>query len=282
MAEQLDSDLYGMVYDGSWDWDAFRRVTKAAAKLDGGAAVGHGSPLDINTYMDVMFASSGVDYFDCMAGSLPSLSYGADKSSSATADKAVRALRSILGSDNTVLSGADGSYTSEDAMEVFCGGDMLFYTERLFFTSWISDMPSNWGILPFPDAGNGYHTFASTDQIVICVPAKSATVEQTGLFLQAANAASYEWLDDVFYQNLEANIIRDADTLNMLDIITGKKNGEVMYSFAHMFGEQYRTIADATYGALYSAVTENYSMSSYYDTYKAPVEKEIAKKFEIR
>ncbi len=269
MATSLGYDLYGMVYEGKWDFDAMRRVAKDAAALDG--VDGHGSSGPLSTYESILFASSGIDYFDCGRGKLPTLGYAKDDKTAKKTDEVVQNIRRLLYSD--------GAYLSNDAMAAFTTSKLLFYTDRLYFTSWIGDMADNWGILPFPSSGDGYYTYADWSTPVICVPKGSANSEFTGKFIQAANAASYGWVDDVFYENLSLNIIRDGDTLNMLDIINGRNGGRVLYSFAHMFGGQLEAIANASYGALLESVRENYKLSSYQKNHEANVKRTFEKAF---
>jgi len=277
MAKKLGYDPYDLVYGGNWDFDTFRRMAKDAAALGSGTK-GHGASVDINTYESILFAASGVDFFDCAWGKVPTLDYASDRVAADATDNAVRAIRALFG-DGSEFTDSNGSYTFDGAFDAFYAGELLFYTDRIYFTSWIADMKDNWGMLPFPDLGNGYHTFADTSFPVVCVPYGSSNVELTGLFLEAANAASYGWLDDVYYENLQMNIVRDGDTLNMLDIICGRRSGEVLFSFAYMFGSQYSEVANATYGALYSAIGENYSMSSYQEAHEAAVKRKLDRAF---
>jgi len=279
MAKSLGFDPYAEVYNGTWDWEAFRRMTIAAASIDGGALIGHGAAVDINTYESILFASSGIDFFDTGWGKVPSLDFASDKTKADATDRVVRAIRNVLYGDGSVFTDSKGAYSIDGAGDAFYAGGMLFYTDRMYYTSWITDMADNWGLLPFPDNGDGYHSFCDTSFPIVCVPYGSSNTELTGLFMQAANAASYGWLDDVFYENLQVNIIRDSDTLNMLDIISGRRGGEVLFSFAYMFGGQYKYVADATYGALYSSTADNITMSTYQQAHEKNVESRLAKVF---
>ncbi|MCR5264797.1 MAG: extracellular solute-binding protein [Clostridiales bacterium] len=265
LAEKLELDPYGAVYGDEWDYDAFRRMTKKAnGNVDGRIVAGHGSSLGIDTYTDLLFAGSGIDLVQCGWGKKPVLGYGAVSAGDSAADRVTAALRRLLYTDKTVWSDSRGAYTADGAMEAFCEGGMLFYTDRLYFTSWIADMRDNWGLLPFPTADGSYHTYCDLSMPILCAPADSTNSEYTGLFLQAANAASYGWLTDVYYENLQINVVRDSDTLNMLDRICGRTNSATVYSYASFFGSRYPYIADATYLAIRSAVRDNFTASSYY------------------
>ena len=73
----------------------------------------------------------------------------------------------------------------------------------------------------------------------------------------------------MYYENLQINVVRDSDTLNMLDRICGRTDSATVYSYAYFFGTRYTNIADATYLAIRSAVRDNFTSSSYYTLYSS-------------
>jgi len=280
LAGSLGFDPYTEVYNGTWDLDAFARMALAVSDIDGGGTYqGHGAAVDINTYMDILFAGSGVDFFECAWGSVPSLDFASTSVKAELADSTVRKMRELLLRDGSVFSDSKGNYSIDGVSDSFYGGRLLFLTDRLYYTSWIADMKDNWGLLPIPSYGESYYSFCDPSFPVVCVPYGSSNTELTGLFMQAANAASYGWLDDVFYDNLQTSVIRDGHTLNMLDIISGRRGGDIMYSFAYMFGGEYSYIADASYGALYEAVLDNRTFSSYQEAHAKNVDQRLSKVF---
>ncbi|MCL2517488.1 MAG: hypothetical protein FWF15_02880 [Oscillospiraceae bacterium] len=261
LAEELGvENPYDLVYDNKWTMDKFREMTLATVSYDG--IFGHGSVLTVDNYIDFIYLSSGETLMDTGYNQTPALRYANDRGVAIVA-----MMRNLLYNDRTL-------YTGSVALGAFYRGDILFYVDTVSKMEWFYDMSDTWGIVPFPklDQRHKYNTYVSQAFSVLAVPSNNSNVENIGAFLQAANAASFGYITDRYYAILQRNIVRDSDTLNMLDYITGyNSRGKLAFDFAYMFGPQYAYIGDRTYRALRRAVTENYSLQSLYNAYNKSI-----------
>ena len=249
---------YDLVYENEWTVDKFRQMTRAVSNTEG--IYGHGASVTMESYIDMFFGSTGEKYMDIGIGKTPTPRYNNTRTESVIA-----ALRGLLYNDNTVF---EVEYTEEGARTAFYDGKILFYVDRVNAMGWFVDMKDDWGVVPLPklDASQRYNTFVHEALPVICVPAGITNVNNTGLAIQALNAASYGFINENYYSVLQRDVVRDTDTLNMLDYINGKdKKGQISVDFALMFGNVYTYIADGTYKAVRSAVVNNYTISSLND-----------------
>lgn len=247
---------YDLVYDGEWTLDKFREMALAAADIDG--KYGHGSSASFENYIDMFYLTTGNHYFSIELDKTAVPIY-----SNTETENFIAKMKNLLSNDNTIF---EGKYAPEKARDAFYNGDLLFYADRLFVTNWFVDMEDDWGILPYPKLDKSqreYYTYTDETLPVVAVPSNSSNIENIGLYLQAANAASYGHTNEVYYTLLQRDVIRDNDSLNMLDYITGANGkGKLTMDFAHMFGQAYSYIAEGTYKALRSAVNNNYSIAT--------------------
>ena len=244
---------YELVYKNKWTWDTFSSMTKAVSAIDG--IYGHASGADAELYADVLFSSAGDNYFICGEGSLP-----AQKAVKNSVLTLIGDIKNVIYENGTVYDGGTltGRYSSDGALNAFYNGKSLFYIDRLSYNSWLIDMSDDWGVVPLPKLTASqakYYTYADLSTNVLCTLKGSPTVENAGIYLQAANAASYNYIDDLYYDMLTTDVVRDSDTLNMLDYITGSNGlGSVYADFGLMFGRGYDYIANGTYAAMRAAV----------------------------
>ena len=254
---------YDLVYDNEWTMDKFRQMTRTVSNTEG--IYGHGASMTIESYVDMFFGSTGEKYMDVGLGKIPAPRYNTTRTENLAA-----VLRNLLYNDNTVFDGdgGNGAYTEEGARTAFYDGKILFYIDRVNAMGWFVDMNDDWGLVPIPklDKSQRYNTFVNEALPVICVPANITNINNTGLAIQALNAASYGFINENYYSVLQRDVVRDTDSLNMLDYINGKeKKGQISVDFALMFGSVYTYIADGTYKAVQTAVKNNYTISSIFD-----------------
>lgn len=261
MAESLGLDPYALAYGGEWDWEDFRTMAKKASAAGYG---GHGSSYEETEYRRAAFRSGGVNTVFCERGSVPVLTDGGKNGD------LVKTLRRLFGSDDT--------YGKKGAQSAFLAGDLLFYTDGVYFASWIADLPFDWGVLPLPSF-TGFTTPLPLSSQVLCVPANSTNSEYTGLLLQALNAASYRWIDDLLLDDLMRYTVRDSDTLNMLDVVMGRRGGRISLAFEDAFGSALPELAAATSGAMKRSLDNNFSYSSCIESARADAEKALARAF---
>jgi len=235
---------YDMVRSGSWTIDKYTELSKAASAS---GYYGHCAAEGVDRYIDIMYAASGEKYISAESGRLPKL----EPYTSRVNNIILKIGNLIFRSDALLDPASDAELPM--AANAFYDGKLMFYIGTLSDAAMFRDMEDGWGILPLPkfdEAQEEYYSFASKEMSVWAATADNADVEKTGIVIQALNAASYNYLGDAYAADLMYNILRDNDSLFMLDYI--RKN--VVSGFSFMFGEKYSEAADNTHVAIRDAV----------------------------
>ena len=274
LVEELGlDDPVELVNKGYWSWEKLREYAKAAAASEG--VDGHAGPegMSVDAYIDLLFASSGEHMVSTGKEVIPTL-----KEPSLRLKRMVSALKSYIYDD--------GSYAGvkNSGIQNFYGGGVLFLTETVSRAEWLADMADDWCILPMPrlDGRGDWYTPVSPSAPVLCVPKNCANLDNAGLFLQAANAASYGYINDVFYEHLTRNAIRNSDTLNMLDYVTCVNSGCFRYyDFSVMYGGQYDWLQAAAVDSVRKAVKGSSDLDSVYAASVKNVNNRLAAAFNM-
>ncbi|MHB1152334.1 MAG: hypothetical protein ACYCWE_12825 [Eubacteriales bacterium] len=267
---------YLLVEDGKWTWDKMREMIITVndnINSNGDTPItGHAAQTDTDTYIDIMFASTGQHYMTAGVGIIPTVSFNTTNT-----NKLIETARNLLFKDGTYLDADDNDNT---AMTSFYNGSLLFYVNRLFASSWFINMKDSWGILPIPKlnmAQGNYYTYFDKSIPVMAVLASGVGVEKIGLLMQALNAASYKYINDTYYTHLSNNVFRDNGSINMLDYVRRYPR----YDFAYMFGSDYSYIPDGTYNLLRKSIKKGTALEPAYSSYLPLINKQMAKAFEM-
>jgi hypothetical protein len=258
-------DPYILVEDGKWTWDKMREIIITVnddINASGGTPItGHASQTDTDTYINIMFASTGQHYMTSGVGIVPSVSYNTDST-----NKLIETAHKLLYDDGTYYN-ENGN--TDPALTAFNNGNVLFYVNSLYATSWFTDMKDSWGILPLPGIreSQNYYTYYDTSAPVMAVLSDGAGVERIGLLLQAMNAASYKYINDTYYNYLANYVLRDNGSINMLDYM--RKNP--VYDFAYMFGSYYPYVPDGTYNLLRKTIKKGTTLEPNYSDYSKTI-----------
>ena len=261
----VGEDLYSLVKSGKWTLEKYAETAKAASSIDG--VSGHGSDSDRAEYIDEIAASMGLIYVTNAKGQLPTLDYMDDYSMSARAGNVVDKLYSLIFSDNT--------YLQSGAYDAFGSGKLALFTGKLSRAADLADSTTKWGILPMPkfdDAQTDYYSPVSSDTPVFCALSNTPNAETSGLVLEALNAASYGYIEDIYFSTLRDYYLRDNQSVNMLGIILENPSSD----FTAMMSSGFDNLAPASYEAVRSAVTSSSSLTSIYNRYATAAERELA------
>ncbi|MCI8589269.1 MAG: extracellular solute-binding protein [Clostridiales bacterium] len=232
LAQEAKIDLYGMAADGNWTWDVFLSLLEG--RYDAGVACASREEL-----INCLFTSSGLSYTTLADGARYGSAVG--EPTEGVIERAKRIFE-------------EGAFAdAENPAGFFAGGGCLFYIGTVSESYSLNDMPDSYGVLPLPCLAEGdeYASYVSGDMPVLCIPAGAAASEHAGLILEAYSAASYETIDNAYLSWQMAYCLRDNRSAQMI-----KRIGSSMkYDFAYLFGPHEPAVADATYGAVQSAVT---------------------------
>lgn len=260
-------DPYELVYTGKWTWDKFGELAKAAAGING--VSGHGSELGNADYIDAAATAMKIDYVNNPEGKLPTVVTLADDSHAARAKGIVDRLYKLFYSDGSLAP------SKSSARELFLNDSLLFYTDWLYITTWIPDIDIRWGLLPLPkydESQNGYQSLLSADAPIFCALSNTTNYETSGLILEALNASCHEYVQDAYMNERINYYLRDNDSINMLEIIVNSATTD----FAHMFASGFPSLANATYSAVYNAVTTRSTLEALVRSYQSAANNELS------
>jgi len=121
--------------------------------------------------------------------------------------------------------------------------------------SWMPGAKADWGVLPLPKGkeADDYRTLISNTELVFAVPKNHTNGEIPAIILSALNAASYGHIYDEYVNYHMAEVLRDNDSINMLEMILTTAS----FDFALAFGNAYPTIASATYRLIRDCAATN-------------------------
>lgn len=147
-------------------------------------------------------------------------------------------------------------------IEEFAEGNYVFLPQRLgaVQTTWMRDMRTNYGILPYPtlEAGDEYISDIQTSSGSICVQAiveLEDNLDSVSAIIEALCAEAYRYTTVAFYElALKAKYARDDDASRMIDII---------YESAHKnFIVEYGTYAGSIMSVLATSAANNADVTS--------------------
>ncbi|MBQ8552139.1 MAG: hypothetical protein IJ428_04920 [Clostridia bacterium] len=268
----VGEDLYALVNDGKWTWDKFAEYSKTVDAVD--SIHGHGSTAVLEDYIDIAVSSQGLSYVNNTANMVPTVNY-LDNSAFTPAKTIVDKLYSLLYTDNSFVSSS-----AAELRELFLTDTLMFMTDRLYVMEWIANSSVNWGILPLPKYDESQAEYLSPlpdEAPVFCVLKNTASYETSGLILEALNAASFEYVTDAYINERIDYILRDNGSIHMLETICGSATTD----FAHMYASGMSNLENATYGAVYKAVTTRSTLDSLYRGYKNAANRTLASKIKV-
>ena len=111
-------------------------------------------------------------------------------------------------------------------------------------------------MLPLPkgsEASEEYKTLVSNKTGAFAIPKGHTNPEIPAVILSGLNAASYGYMNDSYVEYHMMNVMRDNDSVNMLDLILDTAS----FDFAIAFGNAYPAIAEATYKRVRAAAPTN-------------------------
>ncbi len=142
--------------------------------------------------------------------------------------------------DNLISSLTQSSFyfsegTDRRAFDKFVDSEALFYFGTLNEMTSLYAKPVKWGLLPLPQTGDGEIRGVTSDDIpVICVPAIITQYELTTLWIQAADAASGDWMRDQYLAVAIEKYLRDNDSCLVLRKILTER---ISPDFASLFSQ---------------------------------------------
>lgn len=262
-------NLYKLTYNGVWTWDYMLTCARAIANIDG-SIYGLASSSSAEAFISAFYASSGEKLFETGSDGMLSASFGTDR-----AEAVVGKLKKFFAPD-AMLLGTSNEIPSSQGITEFYNGNSGFIVTTLGTAEWFKNMKPNWGMLPMPkydEAQEKYYAYIEGGALSVSVPSSNGNIEAAGIFISALSAATGNLINDAFYTQMIKHVIRDNDSLNMMDIIRGGRT----IGFADIFASGYSTIESGASGSLYNAARGNASLGYYYRYYAKTLDSQVRK-----
>lgn len=268
LAELGDIDLYKEVYDGIWTLERMTELSRSAAYgADGNATGLRGTLTDltVNTFIDnAYYSAMGLN-----------VSAGSDILPTYTPfDEAAQSCADLI---YGLMYNRSGFTSADNARKRFESGESLFCVTTLSEKNNIADSSFNWGILPMPlyEEGGEYRSLKNDDFTVTVVLSSTPDPTRSGILLEGINAAMYGYVEDAYFNECMYEVVRDNDTLNMIDIISDSAKCD----FAFMFSGGITDLDDCTYEAVRNTVKSARTLE-YYNNKGSKINERLTKAFE--
>ncbi len=239
--------LYADVVDGRWTWDTLLTCTEAVNTLNESReeklhTVTSQNPVE--RLPDLIFKSSGNDYIITGQRQVPVIGF-----TRKTAAVTMSNMKKIYTDPNAVVGENDTAVTD------FAEGRSAFLVDYLYILPWLTNSTADWGLLPLPKEAESdeYRTLIANNELIFAIPENHTNAEFAAITLSALNAASYGYIYDEYVQYSMIHVLRDNDSVNMLDLILDTAS----FDFAFAFGNAYPAIGDATYRVVRECAATN-------------------------
>ena len=252
---------YSIIKEGRWTFDKMHEMITGIAKdLDGNGILDSDDQFGLATHSDfslVMLVSAGEGLLYKNESNIPEWTNLSEKVFN-IAQKTHEQFFDLNNVFQWYLS-PKGSDT-KDIIPHFMAGKSLFLSEVLGHTKVLRDMENDFGIIPTPkydETQENYNTFVSRTAQSLMVPVTNRDLSRTAVILENLGAESFKSLRPAYYDiQLSGKIARDADSIEMLDIIFEGRRYETAYIFgANTVGSTYISSVE-TGGELSSSVAK--------------------------
>ncbi len=238
------SQLYDMVFDGTWTIDNMRGIITGIWEDTNGD--GTHDKNDVHGYS---VCTNGVHTTDVWLAALDIdvASIASDGSSFEVTffnEKTVSALEKVLAltydENGSYVNTGDWRETPSSFAEGKIAMTQLYFGET---TESLGDMEDTYGILPLPkfdESQEGYYTNAWDQFTVFAIPKtiSEADKEVTGIIFEALNAESYKTVYPAYYdQALKSRYSAEPTTAEIIDIIMAGRKLEFTFQFGTKVSE---------------------------------------------
>jgi len=267
--------LYDSAALGTLTWDSILSCMDAVKTLNGERKTA-GQPAyytmtaqnTADRLPDLVFKSGGNDYVKTGTRTIPVVGYTVK-----TVQKTMDILAQFYNDQYAITDATAG------AINCFSGGESAFLVDYLYIMSWMPGAKADWGVLPLPKGkeSDEYRTLISNTELIFAVPKNHTNGEVPAIILSALNAASYGHIYDEYVNYHMDEILRDNDSINMLELILTTAS----FDFALAFGNAYPTIASATYRLIRDCAATN-NLSDYFTDRRTTAQETMKEYFPLK
>jgi len=267
--------IYDTVAAGTWTWDTAMQYYEAVKTLNGerteNGLPGYYTMTSQNPadrLPDLIFKAEGNDFVKTGRRSVPVIGYTVK-----SAQSAMDILAKFYNDRYAITDSSAG------AVNCFSGGESAFLIDYLYIMSWMPGAKADWGVVPLPKGleTDDYRTLISNTELVFAVPKNHTNGEVPAIVLSALNAASYGYIYDEYVDYHMEDILRDNDSINMVDLILDTAS----FDFALAFGSAYPTIAASTYRLIRDCAATN-NLEDYFTDRKTTAQATMKEYFPLK
>lgn len=231
---------YGLVYDGTWTWDKLYEISSSVSGSLNDEIYPVTSMIADDVMRDLIFTSSGNKYMKSGVMSVPSVGF-----TPASAAGVVDLIRLYLNDGKKFGGGLGAGDSNADVLAAFTEGNSLYMIGKLYVMSWMANMKTDWGVVPLPkfsEEQESYQTLTDSSSLMLAVPVNNNNVDAASVVIQGINAGSYGWITEKYITYHMNYILRDNDSINMIDIIMKSQ----VFDFAFGLGSAYSSVRNGT------------------------------------
>jgi len=226
-----DGNMYNDVRAGEWTFDRlYKYVTAARHDTDGDGTINYSKDMIPYIYESLTITnyaqSADNDLVKIDADGMPVFNFSVDKMQS-TLEKTVDLMNLGLDLDTT-----DAALCTSR----FASGEVLFWSNQLYLTFDFRSMEDDYAVLPLPKLSEEQESYrTSTDRwhnTLTVMPITVSDAERAGHITEGMSAISMELVTPVIYDiTLTDKLIRDEDSVEMLEIIANSRVYDIGYYF---------------------------------------------------
>ncbi len=200
--------LYSNAARGEWTWDDLIMYSEAVAVLGMFNTVTSQSMA--GSFADAVFVASGNSYLGRNEKGETVVGYDPER-----AENAVARISAVMSDPAAIIS------SERNSVGDFAAGRTAFAFEHLYVMSWLINSDADWGVLPLPKNSEkgDYRSLITNDAFMFAIPTVCRDTETAAITVAALNAASEGYIYEQFVRYSMNNVLRDNDSVNMLDII---------------------------------------------------------------
>lgn len=236
MQEYSIENLYQLVRDGKWTWDALYDISKQVSKdLNGDGIIDHND--------QVGFATQPQALYQVIAGSGEYITPKNNEDIPAFMPETEK-IAGIIGKVVPIFKDANTSIVATDIsgynnvyfdfiMPKFRDGDIMFHINQLLFSFELRGMDADFSILPLPKYDENQANYGTIVEgawgTYTVIPITCADTEKTANILEAMGYYSQKYIRPAYYDVTVTNkLVRDEDSLEMMDIILNNRVFDLM------------------------------------------------------
>ena len=239
MQDYSIDNLYQLVNDGKWTWDAMYEIMKLTADdLNGDGIIDHNDQVGLSTqhsYLYNAITSAGETMTPKDSDDIPSLAPNTEKISAI-----VSKIVPISQDKSTTINGDDitgyNNVFFDLLMPKFRQNEMMFFITQMMISFELRSMDADFAVLPLPKHDENQENYgtviANSWGTYTVIPTTCTDTNRAGHILDAMGYYSQQYIMPAYYDVTVTNkIIRDDDSAEMMSIIFNNRNFDLAYLY---------------------------------------------------